>query len=441
MQQTDNREIQALMQSAINDKNDAVKLLKYFRLSMLSEAELYFSDGNDAKDAVIQAFKNAYPYFSETDASHLKDWLNQYVQNECIHRILPLTASSAPAYTDSDEIPAKVKGIPEDPEKIKKLLRSVLGYLNPAERAVCVLKYRDQLSVEQIAEKCESNAETVRSILSEAKQKLKDNNANTGAIYAMINRLYPFYEEKEETIQPFVLERTSQLSDEEEEFKTSVHELRLFFEGRAASKNNIADSDIDDEDMSPEDIEKTFEMKAIRSLGKNEVDDTASSAKMIMAAAMAAESDKKVSEREYNPREYWLKRIIVIVLFAILAVGIGVAYAIIRTNHTEKPEPVNTTETETPAPEETTETTASPEPTEETVPEDASIGTAFILVTDLTMRKGPGVIYEQNGMAEPLQTYTVYEVTEADGYTWYRVGDEQWVPDLQSQFVTYTPKS
>ena len=161
-----------------------------------------------------------------------------------------------------------------------------------------------------------------------------------------------------------------------------------------------------------------------------------------MAAAMEADSDDKELSREYNPKEYWLKWIISIVLLAILAVGIGVAFAIIRTDRKQTPEPVKTAVTETPeVPEETPEPTPTPEPTEEPVPDDGSIGTAEILVTDLMMRKGPGVTYEQNGMGEPQKTYTVYETAEADGYTWYRVGEDQWVPDLQSQFVTYTPKS
>ena len=68
------------------------------------------------------------------------------------------------------------------------------------------------------------------------------------------------------------------------------------------------------------------------------------------------------------------------------------------------------------------------------------IGSAYIIVTDLNIRKGPGVGYEINGMAELEKNYDVLEIAEADGYTWYKVGDEQWIPDLAGQYVTYTSK-
>ena len=49
------------------------------------------------------------------------------------------------------------------------------------------------------------------------------------------------------------------------------------------------------------------------------------------------------------------------------------------------------------------------------------------------------VHYEYDGI-EYDATYDVYEIAEADGYTWYKVAEDQWVADYLGQYVTYTPK-
>ena len=65
----------------------------------------------------------------------------------------------------------------------------------------------------------------------------------------------------------------------------------------------------------------------------------------------------------------------------------------------------------------------TPEPTPET------LGTFTILPRNMYIRKGPGTTYEQAGVAYSGQTYTAYESEEAGGYTWYRVGEDQWSGD------------
>ena len=438
MENNNTQNIQALLQQAIHDKNAAVSLLNIYRNDMLKEAHVYLKDGNAAKDAVIRAFRNAYKDIRNANAEDLGKWLNQYVQDECIKASLPLKKAESQSYTEADEIPAGRMKMPEE-NRIRKNLRAVLNKLDTSERIVSVLRFRDQYSFKEIAEKCRVSEDEVRYILTDAKKTITDAKGSLPVIFALVNHLYPYYKETAPSEEKQKAAFVGKLSIEEEEFNTELRELREFFNTMTMSTTKLSDHDIDDsEDADAENIDQTFEMRAIRELSDSNVNDTASSARMIMAAAMEVGSEKDVSEQEYDPKGYWFKRIVTGVLLAILAVGIGVAVAIIKSDHSDDKEPQRTAETETATPEATAETT--PEPTEEAVPDDGSIGTAYILVTDLTMRKGPGVIYDQNGMAEPQKTYTVYEVTQADGYTWYRVGEDQWVPDLQSQFVTYTAK-
>ena len=55
------------------------------------------------------------------------------------------------------------------------------------------------------------------------------------------------------------------------------------------------------------------------------------------------------------------------------------------------------------------------------------------------MKLNAGIIYEQLEVAPAETTYDVYETTEADGYTWYRISETGWIAS-EGTWVTYTPK-
>ncbi len=83
----------------------------------------------------------------------------------------------------------------------------------------------------------------------------------------------------------------------------------------------------------------------------------------------------------------------------------------------------------------------APQPTNE--PSDSSdskvIGTLKINVSSLNIRKGAGTSNETNGTATDGETYEVFETKDADGYTWYRIGEDKWVAG-NDEWVTYTKK-
>lgn len=448
---TDTHNIQILLAQSKNDKNAAVKILKIYRDSLYKEAVLYTGDKEKAKEIVVQAFRNAYKKIEEADAETLESWLNGYVRAECIRNILPLDKPESVMYITADEVPSSRVKMPDDIEDAKRKLVKLLDFLTPSERLISVLKFRDQLDFIEIAELCDTSVENIKNTLSDAKKRIKDSNINLSAILGVVNKLYPYYSGeiiKKEAIAPRV---QKQPLSEEEEFNTAVNELRAFFDTKTVPLTRISDNSIDDnEDPESEEIEKTFEMRTIKQISENNVNDTASSAKMIMAAAMSADPDDVISEREYNPRSYWMKRIIIGAVIAVLAIGIGVVFVMIQSSNkvnnkqaeTEPMETVTAEPEESAEPEETNEPIQTEEPTPEPEPEDdGSIGSVTILVTDLTIRTGPGVNYEQSGITAPDETYTVYETAEADGYIWYRVGENQWIADLAGQYVTFTPKS
>ena len=437
--------IQMLLKQAANNSDAAARLWKLCRHEMLKEATVYIEDEKAAQEAVIQAFKNAYKSISDADTVNPAAWLNGYVKQECIRHMLPLRKAHSDSYTNQDEIPASRVKMTEDTAKITDYLLNVLNRLDAAERLVSVLRFRDQLGFNEIADKCGTTTEEIRHILTDAKTRISDAGGNLPLIFALVNRLYPFYkkaavaEKKPEQ----VIDRP--MSDEEK-FNTELRELKEFFNTRTIRTDRLSDADIDDSEDSRNQNDNAFEEHADKQETDAGVNDMASSAKMIMASVMTA--DKDDTDDEYDPFGSKKKRIIFgIVAFVLVAAIIAAALLLLNPKNkndnqspSESKQPMVTEEAE--APETTPEETAVPEETAE--PEtvsDGSIGKALILVTDLSIRTGPGVAYEQVGTAEADKEYTVLETADADGYTWYRVDENQWIPDLQGQYISYTPSA
>lgn len=62
-----------------------------------------------------------------------------------------------------------------------------------------------------------------------------------------------------------------------------------------------------------------------------------------------------------------------------------------------------------------------------------------ISVNGVVERTAPSMTAEAAGTAENNMNLSVYEVTEAEGYTWYRVGEDTWIPD-DGTWVSYVPE-
>ncbi len=66
-----------------------------------------------------------------------------------------------------------------------------------------------------------------------------------------------------------------------------------------------------------------------------------------------------------------------------------------------------------------------------------SIGKVTVNVRNLTFRSKPATGGTSCGSAMEGSVYPVYEKTEADGYTWYRVDAENWIAD-DGEWLTFT---
>lgn len=424
--------IEELLKNLRTDAGAPKKLLQLFASQMYSEAKLYISDKEEARNMCTQAFSHAYSALSRANAEDVEDVLKKAVQDECIRTTF--IEGSSTVYTSDDEIPDENAAFPEDPEKVNSGLRSILDHLTPAQRLIAVLKYRDGLSFSTIADKLDISEAGVKGILQDAKNSLNNASIDTGMVFALVNKVFPYYEapEPEESVTSFENDLSSLKNrklTEEEQFTTTLSELKDFFNTAAVQTGSMNQGNSDEDQ---DDDQKTMEMHRV-------IDDD-SDDEDYSSLSSSPSSPKTVSD----PIVVWGKRIAIIL--ALLAVGFGISIGISALHSRNKTAPVTTPEpvaTETAEPEDNTvteEPEATPEPEETPEPDDGIIGSGYINVTDLTIRTGPGVNYEQNGITQYGETYDVYEVTEADGYNWYRVGEGQWVADYQGQYVIYTPK-
>lgn len=74
-------------------------------------------------------------------------------------------------------------------------------------------------------------------------------------------------------------------------------------------------------------------------------------------------------------------------------------------------------------------------PTEELV----KIGTVVYTESNVNIRKQPSKSSERVSVMTSPATYDVYDVVEADGFTWYKIGQDQWISN-NGQWAEYTPE-
>ena len=91
---------------------------------------------------------------------------------------------------------------------------------------------------------------------------------------------------------------------------------------------------------------------------------------------------------------------------------------------TASPEAVPSEETEKPA--ETAEPSASPV-TETAEPKEEAARELTVIVDKLNIRTAAGLNQPIAGAAVNGKTYPILETAQADGYTWYRIGENQWI--------------
>ncbi|MDQ9827270.1 hypothetical protein RFX70_00270, partial [Acinetobacter baumannii] len=69
-------------------------------------------------------------------------------------------------------------------------------------------------------------------------------------------------------------------------------------------------------------------------------------------------------------------------------------------------------------------------PKQEETDKEGMIGSITVIVSgNIIERDQPSITGDNVGEAYFGKSYNVYEKVESDGYTWYRIDDNTWVPD------------
>lgn len=158
---------------------------------------------------------------------------------------------------------------------------------------------------------------------------------------------------------------------------------------------------------------------------------------------MHPEKKNDVVEEEDEDRGYLVRRIVVLVILALILVGLGL-FAVLSNRQdeehlAEQRQQQIAEETPTPEPTPTPTPSATPTPTPTSVaetPEPApQYGTA-VINAELIKRDQPSVNGTAVGSAYAGESYQVINIQESEGYTWYQLSDNTWVAS-EGTWVTY----
>lgn len=152
---------------------------------------------------------------------------------------------------------------------------------------------------------------------------------------------------------------------------------------------------------------------------------------------------KKTSNKPKNKPKKSIQEILVsFLLLAVLTVILviaGINIAGFFMNNSGSAAEAEPTSSPTVEPTELPGFTPTPEPVETPVVTTTGQGSLSVLVDQITIRNAPSLNGEAMGTVYYGQSYTVYEVQQADGYTWYEIDEVNggWIAS-DGSWVSYT---
>jgi RNA polymerase sigma factor (sigma-70 family) len=166
------------------DQNAFSKLMSRYKDSIYFMVLKMVHNRDDAEDLTMEAFGKAFNNIVNYSADYaFSTWLFKIATNNCIDyirkkRLLTTSIDQTSKTEDGESTPIAVKDHNPDPEEavIKEQraakIRSAIEELSPKYRALIELRYLDELSYEEIAEKLDIPLGTVKAQLFRAKDML-----------------------------------------------------------------------------------------------------------------------------------------------------------------------------------------------------------------------------------------------------------------------------
>lgn len=160
------------------------KLMTRYRESIFFMVLKMVHNRDDADDLTIEAFSKAFQNIANYSADYaFSTWLFKIATNNCIDfirkkRLQTTSIEQSRKGEDGEVVPIAVRDHNPDPEEamVKEQraakIRAAIEKLNPKYRSLIELRYLDELSYEEIAEKLDLPLGTVKAQLFRAKEML-----------------------------------------------------------------------------------------------------------------------------------------------------------------------------------------------------------------------------------------------------------------------------
>lgn len=143
---------------------------KYYRM-----AYSYVHSENDAQDIVQEAAYKAIYHAEKLKKPGFADtWICRIVINEAMNYI----KKNKKTYVELEEVDVGREEVYEDVD-----LRAAIDRLSPKDKTIIVLRFFEDMSLEQIAEICDENVNTIKSRLYRTLKKLKIDLQEEGIVY------------------------------------------------------------------------------------------------------------------------------------------------------------------------------------------------------------------------------------------------------------------
>ena len=135
----------------------------------------YVHSENDAQDIVQEAaYKAIYHAKKLKDPDFADTWICRIVINEAMNYI----KKNKKTYVELEEVDVGREEVYEDVD-----LRAAIDRLSPKDKTIIVLRFFEDMSLEQIAEICDENVNTIKSRLYRTLKKLKIDLQEEGIVY------------------------------------------------------------------------------------------------------------------------------------------------------------------------------------------------------------------------------------------------------------------
>jgi RNA polymerase sigma-70 factor (ECF subfamily) len=147
-------------------------LVRSYQGSVYSLALRMLSDRQKAEDLAQEVFLRLHRNLSSVaSVVHLAFWLRKVTMNGAIDRLRRESHHDA---LPLDEVDEMASDAPDADPLLERRLRSLVGQLAPAPRAVLLLRYQEDLDPEEIARTLSMSINTVKSHLKRSLTRLRE---------------------------------------------------------------------------------------------------------------------------------------------------------------------------------------------------------------------------------------------------------------------------